>query len=62
MKKTFKTINKIHRQIEKLTNKPTKKYLMDEFSNKLLRLEFKSNNYIKTNSLKYVVKKILPAL
>ena len=58
----FKAINEIHRQIKKLTKKSTKKYLIDELLNKLLRLEFKSNNSIKTNCLKYVVKKILPTL
>ena len=32
----FKTINEIHRQISKLTEKSTKKSLIDELSNKLL--------------------------
>ena len=58
----FKAINDIHRHIKKLTKKSTKKSLIDELSNKLLRLEFKSNNSIKTICLKYVVKKILPTL
>ena len=48
----FKTIDKIHGYIKKLTKrftkKSTKKSLIDELSNKLLRLEFKSNNSIKT--------------
>ena len=44
-----------------LKNQPNK-YLIDELSSKLLRLEFKSNNSIKTKCLKYVVKKILPTL
>ena len=35
---------------------------VDELSNKLLRLEFKANNSIKTKSLKYVVKHIFPTL
>ena len=39
-----------------------KKSLVDELSNKLLGLEFRSNNSIKTSCLKYVVKKILPTL
>ena len=43
--------------MKKFTKKSTKKSLIEELSNKLLRLEFKSNNSIKTNSLKYVVKK-----
>ena len=58
----FKIIDEIHRQIKKLTEKSTKKSLIDELSNKLLRLEFKSNNSIKTKCLKCVVKKIFPTL
>ena len=62
----FKAISEIHRHIKKstkkLTGKSTKKSLIDELSNKLLRLEFKSNNSIKTKCLKDVVKKILPTL
>ena len=52
----------IKKSTKKLTEKSTKKCLIDELSNKLLRLEFKSNNSIKTKCLKYVVKKILPTL
>ena len=41
----FKVVNEIHRRIkkstEKLTEKSTKTYLIDELSNKLLRLKFK---------------------
>ena len=40
----------------------TKKTLIDELSDKLSRLEFKSNSSIKAKCLKYVVKKILPTL
>ena len=62
----FKAINEIHRPItkstKKLTKKSTKKSLIDELSNKLLRLEFKSNNSIKTRCLKSFVKKILHTL
>ena len=62
----FKALNEIHKEIKepikKLTEESTKKSLIDELSNKLLRLEFKSNNSMKTKSLKYVVKKILPTL
>ena len=62
----FAEIGKIQNYItksnKKLTKKSTKKVLIDEFSNKLLRSEFKSNNPIKTKCLKYVVKKILPTL
>ena len=62
----FVEISKIQNHItklpKKLTGESTKKSLIDELSNKLLRLEFKSNNSIKTKCLKYVVKKILPTL
>ena len=58
----FKTINEINRQIKKLTEKSTKKSLIDELSNRLLRIEFKSNNSLKTECLKYVVKHILATL
>ena len=47
-----KAINEIRRHIKKstkkLTEESTQKSLIDELSNKLLRLEFKSNNSIKT--------------
>ena len=42
--------------------KSTKKTVIDELSDKLLRQQFKSDNSIKTKCLKYVVKKILPSL
>ena len=62
----FKAINEIFRHIKesnkKSTEESTKIYLVDEPSNKLLRLEFKSDNSIKTKCLKCVVKKILPTL
>ena len=62
----FKAINEIYghikKSIKKLTEESTKKSLIDELSNKLLRLEFKSNNSLKTKCLKYVVKKILLTL
>ena len=54
--------NYIAKSTKKLTEESTKKSLIDELSNKLLRLEFKSNNSIKTKCLRYVVKKILPAI
>ena len=57
-----KVQNEIVRHIKESIKKPTKKSLIDELSNKLLRLEFKSNNSIKTKCLKHVVKKILPTL
>ena len=51
----FKAINEIHRHItkstKKLTEESTKKSLIKKLLNKLLRLEFKSNNSIKTKCL-----------
>ena len=47
--------NYITKSTKKLTEESTKKSLIGELSNKLLRLEFKSNNSIKTKCLKYVV-------
>ena len=62
----FVEIGRIQNFIVKANKKPTeestKKYVIDEISNKLLGLEFKSNNSMKTKCLKYVVKKILPKL
>ena len=40
----------------------TKKFLIDELLNKLLKLEFEKNNSIKTKCLKHVVEKIFPTL
>ena len=58
----FVEIGRIHSFITMSIKKSTKKYFIDEFSNKLLRLEFKSNNSIKIECLKYVVKHVLPTL
>ena len=54
----FKEINKIHKQIKK----STKQSLIGDLSKRLLELEFKSNHSIKSNCLKWVVKKILPRI
>ena len=51
--------NCITKSTKKLTEESTKKSLIDKLSNKLLRSEFKSNNFIKTKCLEYVVKRIL---
>ena len=45
-----------------MTEELTKKTVIDDVSNELLRLEFKSNNSIKIRCLKYIVRKILPTL
>ena len=55
-------MNEIFRHIKESVKKSTKKALIDQLSNNLLRLEFKSNKSIKTKCLKYVVKKRLPNL
>ena len=52
----FKEITKIHRHIKK----PTKKSLIDDLSKRLLKLEFKSNHWIKSKCLKWIVKKYCP--
>ena len=52
----FREINKIHRHI----NKMTKKSLIDDISERLLKLEFKSDHSIKSICLKWIVTKILP--
>ena len=54
--------NCITKSTKTLTEESTEKSLVDELSNKLLRLEFKSKYSIKTKCSKYVVKKILPTL
>ena len=51
-------MNEIHGQIKK----SNKKLLMDKIARRLLELEFKSDNSIKTRCLKYIAKKILLTL
>ena len=55
-----KAINLVHKYItkstKKLTEEATKTFLIDELSNKLLELEFKKDNSIKTKCLPFVVK------
>ena len=58
----FEAINEIHEHTKKSTKKLTKKSLIEELSNKLLRLEFKSNISIKTKCLECAVKNILSPL
>ena len=52
----FKTINEIFRHIKQ----STKKTLINKISTRLLGLEFKSDNIIKSKAMKFIVKKILP--
>ena len=62
----FKAQNEIFRHInesnKESTKEVTKKSLIDKLSNKLLKLELKKNNSIKTKCLKHVIKKIFPIL
>ena len=46
----------------KATKKKTKKETIDETSDRLLNLEFKSNNSMKTKLLRRDFKKILPKI
>ena len=57
-----KAINEINRHIKKSTKEINKKSLIDEISSRLLKIEFKSGDSIKTKLLKYVAKKVLPKL
>ena len=58
--------NEIFRHLKKSNKESpkeaTKRSLIDEFSSKLLKLEFVKNISIKSNCLKHVVEKILPTL
>ena len=60
----FKEINTIHRHIYQLTKQQTKqkpeKSIIDNLSKKLLEIEFKQHNQIKTSCLKWIFKNILP--
>ena len=47
----IKAMNEIFRHIKKSTEESTKKSLVDELSNKLLRFGFKSDNSIKTKCM-----------
>ena len=55
-------LGRIQNYIVKSINKLTKISLIDDLSKRLLGLEFKSNNSIKTACLRYVDKHILPTL
>ena len=57
-----KAINEINRHIKKSTKEINKKSLIDEISSRLLKIEFKSGDSIKTKLLKYLAKKVLPKL
>ena len=52
----FRAINEIFRHIKQLT----KRTLASNISTRLLGLEFKSDNIIKSTATKFIVKKIFP--
>ena len=56
----FKAINETFRYIKRSSNELTKKSLTDKILIELLRLEFKSDNKIRSKAIIYIVKKILP--
>ena len=58
----FDEICKIHHYIIESKEKLNKESLRDKTSIRLLKLEFKSNNSIKTKCLKWIVKNILPKI
>ena len=60
--KLVKYILTLFNQQKKLTKKLTRKNVIDDISNELLKLEFKSSNSVKTKCLRYVVTKVLPVL
>ena len=52
----FRAINEIFRHIKQ----SSKKTLINKISTRLLGLEFKSDNTIKSKAIKFIVKKVLP--
>ena len=53
-------MNRLINQIDTHIIKSTKKSLIDDLSERLLELEFKSNHSVKSKCLKRNVKKVLP--
>ena len=53
----FEAINEIFSHIKQSSNQLTKKTLIYKVSMRLIGLNFKSNNTIKSNAIKYIVKK-----
>ena len=49
-------------RVQKYIKKSTKKSLINDLPKRLLELEFKSNDSIKSKCLKWTAKKILPTL
>ena len=52
----FRAVNEIFRRIKQLS----KRTLINKISTKTLGLEFKLDNIVKSNAIKFIVKKILP--
>ena len=52
----FRTVNEIFRRIKQLS----KRTLINKISTKTLGLECKLDNIVKSNAIKFIVKKILP--
>ena len=58
-KENFNIFNEINRIYQHIV-KSKEKNLLENISNRLLNLEFKKNNSIKTKCLRWIVKKIFP--
>ena len=56
----YEELVRVSAYIAESIEKQTKKSLIDDFSKKLLELEFKLNHSIKLKCFKLIVKKILP--
>ena len=56
----YEEFGRVSAYIAESIKKQTKKSLIDDFSKRLLKLEFKSNHSIKLKCFKWIVKKILP--
>ena len=55
-------VKSTNKTTKKAAAKTTTKSTIDKISDRLLILEFKSNNSIKTKCLKWIVKRILPKI
>ena len=60
----LREINKIYKNINQVTKQQTeqktKESVIDNLSSELLKLEFKKNDSIKSKSVRWIVKNILP--
>ena len=53
----FRYIKQLHNQLPKQS---TKKFMIENISSRLLRLEFKPDNRLKSKAVKHIVKNMLP--